>query len=84
MLYNACTNMGVCGVMVLFYQLAPDNDRDNLKFADLRWSQTGTYGFCPNALLQNVFMAVALDLPDFDSPYGRYCYVISDVIVMLT
>ena len=39
-------------------------------FPDLRWSQTAKYGYAPNPTLQNVFMAVAMDLPDFQSPWG--------------
>ena len=39
-------------------------------FPGLRWAQTAKYGYVPNPRLQNVFMAVAMDLPDFQSPYG--------------
>lgn len=39
-------------------------------FPGLRWAQTAKYGYVPNNRLQNVFMAVAMDLPDFNSPYG--------------
>ena len=28
-------------------------------------------GYVPNARMKNVFMAVAMDLPDFKSPFGR-------------
>ncbi|KAK3591307.1 hypothetical protein CHS0354_004357 [Potamilus streckersoni] len=41
-------------------------------FTDLRWAQTANYGFVPNARLQNVFMSVAMDLPDFNSTYGAF------------
>jgi len=36
----------------------------------LRWHQTADYGYAPNEAMPNTFMAVALDLPDDDSPYG--------------
>ena len=39
-------------------------------FPDIRWAQTANYGYVPNARLQNVFMAVAIDLGDPTSPYG--------------
>ena len=39
-------------------------------FAGIRWSQTASYGYVPNPALQNVFMAVAMDLGDPQSPYG--------------
>ena len=38
---------------------------------DIRWHQTADYGVVPNYRMWNVFMAVAMDLPDFTSPYGR-------------
>ena len=36
----------------------------------IRWAQTANYGYVPNNRLQNVFMAVAMDLGDPSSPYG--------------
>ncbi|XP_048239907.1 sialate O-acetylesterase-like [Haliotis rufescens] len=39
-------------------------------FPGLRWAQTANHGTVPNQDLQNVFMAVAMDLPDYHSPYG--------------
>jgi len=36
----------------------------------IRWHQTADYGYAPNKAMPNTFMAVALDLPDDDSPYG--------------
>ncbi|XP_048239906.1 sialate O-acetylesterase-like [Haliotis rufescens] len=39
-------------------------------FPGLRWAQTANHGTVPNQDLKNVFMAVAMDLPDFSSPYG--------------
>ncbi|KAK3600187.1 hypothetical protein CHS0354_001903 [Potamilus streckersoni] len=55
-----------------FVQLAGNaNDTSRIGgFPDLRWAQTANYGHVPNAKLQNVFMSVAMDLPDFNSPYG--------------
>jgi sialate O-acetylesterase len=41
-------------------------------FPDIRWHQTADYGYVPNNRMTNVFMAVAMDLPDFTSPYGKY------------
>ncbi|XP_048767648.1 sialate O-acetylesterase-like [Ostrea edulis] len=54
-----------------FVQLAPSREgASNLAFPLLRWAQTANIGYVPNSLLHNVFMAVAMDLPDFKSPYG--------------
>lgn len=36
----------------------------------MRWAQTANYGYVPNDRLQNVFMAVAMDLGDPQSPFG--------------
>ena len=36
----------------------------NYGFAAIRWSQTASYGYVPNPAMQNVFMAVAMDLGD--------------------
>nr|XP_022291983.1 sialate O-acetylesterase-like [Crassostrea virginica] len=55
-----------------FVQLAPWREGEaNLGFPQLRWSQTSNVGYVPNGLMHNVFMAVAMDLPDFHSPYGN-------------
>ena len=58
----------------LIKQLAPWHNNSNLigGFPSLRWQQTANLGAVPNAILPNVFMAVAMDLPDFDSPYIPY------------
>ncbi|NXS97771.1 SIAE acetylesterase, partial [Jacana jacana] len=40
-------------------------------FARLRWHQTADLGVVPNARLPATFMAVAMDLGDERSPYGR-------------
>lgn len=37
---------------------------------NIRWHQTADFGFVPNPRMQKTFMAVALDLPDENSPYG--------------
>ena len=39
-------------------------------FPTIRWAQTANYGYVPNARMNNVFMAVAMDLGDPTSPYG--------------
>ena len=39
-------------------------------FPTIRWAQTANYGYVPNDRLQNVFMAVAMDLGDPQSPFG--------------
>ncbi|KAH3888285.1 sialate O-acetylesterase-like [Dreissena polymorpha] len=55
-----------------FVQLAPNRNVTGAHtgFPDLRWAQTAEYGYVPNPTLKNVFMAVAMDLPDYASPYG--------------
>ncbi|XP_052800115.1 sialate O-acetylesterase-like isoform X2 [Mya arenaria] len=54
-----------------FVQLAPWRDQTaELGFSEIRWAQTFGFGFVPNPSLSSVFMAVAMDLPDFASPYG--------------
>lgn len=40
-------------------------------FARLRWHQTADLGVVPNARMPSTFMAVAMDLGDEHSPYGR-------------
>jgi sialate O-acetylesterase len=64
-------------------QLAPNGDNDaETGFPDVRWHQTFEYGYTPNPMMDNIFTAVALDLPDFDSPHGaihpRYKRQIAD------
>ncbi|KAM8769607.1 sialate O-acetylesterase [Acanthopagrus schlegelii] len=39
-------------------------------FPNIRWHQTADVGFVPNRRMQKTFMAVAMDLPDENSPYG--------------
>ena len=36
----------------------------------IRWAQTANYGYVPNKRMTDVFMAVAIDLGDPDSPFG--------------
>uniref|UniRef100_A0A8C9U036 Sialic acid acetylesterase n=1 Tax=Scleropages formosus TaxID=113540 RepID=A0A8C9U036_SCLFO len=54
-------------------------------YPDLRWHQTADYGFAPNPRMKKTFMAVAMDLPDENSPSGsihpRYKH---DVALRLT
>jgi len=56
-----------------FVQLSAyrDNPAYTKRFPGLRWAQTAGYGYAPNPAMKNVFMAVAMDLPDFTSPYGQ-------------
>ncbi|XP_045196973.2 sialate O-acetylesterase-like [Mercenaria mercenaria] len=54
-----------------FVQLAANANKTlHFGFPDLRWSQTANYGYVPNPRLQNVFMAIAMDLPDYNSTRG--------------
>ncbi|XP_069101911.1 sialate O-acetylesterase-like [Argopecten irradians] len=54
-----------------FVQLAGNhNGTNSTYFAFMRWEQTAAYGKVPNAKMPKTFMAVAMDLPDFESPYG--------------
>lgn len=55
-----------------FVQLAPNRNDPSVitGFPDIRWHQTADYGYVPNYRMQNVFMSVAMDLPDYKSPYG--------------
>lgn len=53
-----------------FVQLCTSNVPFNdTSFPALRWAQTADMGFVPNNRMSNVFMAVAVDLPDPTSPY---------------
>ncbi|CAG5130235.1 unnamed protein product [Candidula unifasciata] len=55
-----------------FVQLAPNRDDPTISvgFPDIRFHQTADWGYVPNRDMPNVFMAVAMDLPDFNSTYG--------------
>ena len=56
-----------------YEQLAPYNDNDvDTGFPDVRWAQTYNMGYTPNAYLERIYTAIALDLPDFESPSGSY------------
>ena len=54
--------------MILF-QLAPNRGDPTLSigFPDIRWHQTADVGYVPNPKMPNVFMSVAIDLPDNNS-----------------
>ena len=63
---------GILGAPILPCQLStyrPRSPGDG--FARLRWHQTADLGVVPNARLPAAFMAVAMDLGDERSPYGR-------------
>ena len=53
-------------------QLAATGNSNNSNdgFPKIRWAQTANYGSVPNDRLQNIFMAIAMDLSDSDSPQG--------------
>ncbi|XP_003728359.2 sialate O-acetylesterase isoform X1 [Strongylocentrotus purpuratus] len=53
-----------------FVQLCNSEHPGNANFTSLRWHQTADYGYVPNPLMPDVFMAVAIDLPDLKSPHG--------------
>ena len=55
---------------LFFSQLSTNNVRDDASFPLIRWHQTGDFGYVPNSKMSNTFMAVAMDLGDFASPYG--------------
>jgi hypothetical protein len=58
--------------LCVILQLAPWRDKDiDAGFPDVRWAQTAGYGYTPNAEFDRIFMAVSLDLPDYDSPSGE-------------
>lgn len=65
-------------IILLFYlhknffsQLGPDQEWPpaTYGFPDIRWHQTANYGYVPNPRMPQVFMAAAMDLADFTSPY---------------
>ena len=41
-------------------------------YAIVRWQQTGNIGYVPNQYHQKVFMATAVDLPDFNCKWHAY------------
>lgn len=55
-----------------FVQLAANTPDPSITFGfpNIRWHQTANYGYVPNPRMQNVFMAVAMDLPEFTSKFG--------------
>ncbi|KAK6169986.1 hypothetical protein SNE40_018487 [Patella caerulea] len=54
-----------------FVQLAANRNDPSIStgYPGIRWSQTTGYGTVPNPRQKNVFMAVAMDLPDYTSPF---------------
>jgi sialate O-acetylesterase len=67
--------------------LAPDQNQDIVNgFPDIRWQQTDSFGYTPNANMDGFFLSVAVDLPDFNSPYGsihpRYKRQIADRLAL--
>ncbi|PVD29015.1 hypothetical protein C0Q70_11612 [Pomacea canaliculata] len=54
-----------------YVQLAGNAPGDSVGgFPGERWAQTAGYGYSPNPALPKTFMAVAMDLPDYKSPFG--------------
>lgn len=54
------------------FQLAPNRNEDIVKgYPEVRWEQTDSFGYVPNPNMTNFFMAVAIDLPDYNSPRMR-------------
>ena len=49
-------------------QLAATGNSNNSNdgFPKIRWAQTANYGSVPDERLQNIFMAIAMDLSDSD------------------
>lgn len=48
----------------------------NDQLPQIRWHQTADFGYVPNLRMPNTFMAVAMDLGDRNSPFGRYwCFL---------
>jgi sialate O-acetylesterase len=62
------------------------NNMNSLDFTDLRWAQTDGLGYTPNTRMVKYFLAVAIDLPDFNSPAGdihpRYKRPIADRLAL--
>nr|KAG5691597.1 hypothetical protein BaRGS_023725 [Batillaria attramentaria] len=70
-----------------YVQLAGWQHNDAVgNFPAERWAQTANYGYSPNPDLPNTFMAVAMDLPDFQSPQGsihpRYKQDVAERLVL--
>ncbi|OBS82249.1 hypothetical protein A6R68_23758, partial [Neotoma lepida] len=59
-------------VQLSSYELVNTSDYG---FPEIRWHQTADFGSVPNLKMPNTFMAVAMDLCDRDSPFGRYGYL---------
>ncbi|KAM4828450.1 sialate O-acetylesterase isoform 2-T3 [Thomomys bottae] len=56
------------GFVQLSSYLGPEKSDD--RFPQIRWHQTADFGYVPNPIMPNTFMAVAMDLGDRDSPFG--------------
>ena len=54
-------------------------------YPNTRWAQTANYGYTPNELLQRVFLAVSVDLVDFDSPFwGLVLHLFRIILVCIS
>jgi sialate O-acetylesterase len=55
-------------------------------FTDIRWAQTDSQGYTPHSTMQKFFLAIAADLPDYNSPSGdihpRYKRQIADRLAL--
>ena len=73
LLIYKCLYVDIHTLCISMFQLAPYRNDPSVTsgFPDIRWHQTADTGYVPNPRLQNVFMSVAMDLPDYKSPYGR-------------
>lgn len=70
-----------CAFLLFCSVLAPNMKSDDIGvFPGIRWSQTAGFGFVPNQKMPQTFMAVAMDLPDYNSPYKPYVYICVMVI----
>ena len=56
--------------VIIFHLAGIANNLTDKGFPAIRWKQAAEYGFVPNSLMPNMFMAVAIDLIDNSFPYG--------------
>jgi len=65
-----------------FVQLAANRPDFDSRWPEIRWHQTADMGIVPNENLENVFMAVAMDTYDANSPIGtvhpRYKKIVAE------
>eukprot|EP01084_Bolivina_argentea_P254237 427385_1 len=47
-----------------------NNTADCTDVGLVRWGQSANFGYCPNKMMPNTFMATAIDLGDPNSPHG--------------